>query len=521
VESLTANYPYSYGYDSAGNKILTLDIKNPERVVKYKIEMQVSTLRGNCEKVSGDEWLKPTELALSTDPAIKDKAEMITLGIKDDTSKIFELAKWVSENIKYDLRYEDVYSDAKTVLLNKAGTCDEFSVLLLSFARALGYPSAIMSGYAYGTTDSKADFQPHSWVAIGDSGCWDPTWGEGGFMDATHIVYGKYPDTTWVDVAVSYKTSNNVSAEMSKMEVKIQMYSRKESPLVSFSATPLALSISKGYEVIKINLVSDKCILTKVKSVGCTMGDKPLFSDVLTSGTVKVCGATNFFTIFKAPEDLRSDIIYKCPIVTSVAAAGLNTTEVVIDPSSEYSDAAINVDASSVYPGEEVHAKAKSQFIFTNIGYSGFDELTIPAPSSSFTIWSYKNGGLSSVDVNVVKYKPIEVEVNMNDSVKLGSELPISICITNKLSKEQEVRVEFRNFTETKTLKDKACFDLTFKPESKDDRIVNIKIFSDGYTTTVVKNVQIIEEKNFLEEIIEAISNFFSGIAEAIAKLFR
>ncbi|MBU5575023.1 MAG: transglutaminase-like domain-containing protein [Candidatus Aenigmarchaeota archaeon] len=517
IESLTANYQFQYGYDYLGNKIITIHIKDPDEVVNYKIVENLIVRRSNCDKLSDSKWTKPTELAISTDPLIKEKAEQLTLGISDDFSKIYELAKWTHENIEYSESYKDVNLNARDVFLNKKGTCDEYSILLLSFARALGYPSAIISGYAYGSINKGGlqDFQPHSWVQIGDTGCWDPTWAEGGFIDALHIPFGKYEDTRWVDVAVSFKAKENITAKISPMNVEIKILDYKKSSITSLESELLENSLNKGFAVIKNKIASNSCIMTKIKSVSCAINEKSLLENIRNEGIVKVCGKeAYFFSIFKIPDNLETNKFeYTCPILTVSYTGNENKNFLEIKSGAKYENAFINVNKNTAILGENIIVSAPGQFIFTDLGDYGTNSLNILSPSHDFKIWAYKNGGLAEVNISVVKYKPLDVEIILlNNTVKLGETINFKVKITNKLSTPQNVIVEFNNIKKSKTIDNLDYFDFNFTPSSIEDRIIQIKVSTSNYVTTSVNSINVIEEKNWLKEIIDAIIAFFKKI---------
>ncbi|MGB9614646.1 MAG: transglutaminase-like domain-containing protein, partial [Fervidobacterium sp.] len=83
---------------------------------------------------------------------------------------LYEMQKWVYQNIKYNASFTDVsinditYSNMPStwVLEKRTGVCDEFSNLFAAMSRAKGYPTRIILGYAY--VDKK--WIPHAWTEV-------------------------------------------------------------------------------------------------------------------------------------------------------------------------------------------------------------------------------------------------------------------------------------------------------------------------------------------------------------------
>ncbi|MFW6286165.1 MAG: transglutaminase-like domain-containing protein [Nanoarchaeota archaeon] len=132
---------------------------------------------------------------------IKNQASLLAQG-QDDTFIIAsKIAKWIIEDIEYDLTTIALNPNQKSseVFESKKGVCKEISNLYISMLRSLGIPSRIVTGYAYSESEDIVDFVGshwggHAWVEvlIGDE--WVPfdlTYNQYGFVDASHIVLDK------------------------------------------------------------------------------------------------------------------------------------------------------------------------------------------------------------------------------------------------------------------------------------------------------------------------------------------
>jgi len=115
------------------------------------------------------------------------KASEITRGSRSTLEAGLKLARWVHDNIEYDLFYGETIKKATWVFENLKGVCDEYANLFVSMARSLGIPTRFVSGVAY--TNLQNNFGPHAWAEF-YAGKWilvDLTFGQYGTIDASHV----------------------------------------------------------------------------------------------------------------------------------------------------------------------------------------------------------------------------------------------------------------------------------------------------------------------------------------------
>ncbi len=123
---------------------------------------------------------------------------------------IQNLVNWVHSMVHYDVSYWGKVVPAKEVFHSRRGVCVEYTHLLISLARSLGFDTRYISGYVYGNA-----WQPHAWAEIGIPGYgWlpaDATFGQVGMLDGTHLAIIKGTDQSSVyDVLLS---DNNATIE--------------------------------------------------------------------------------------------------------------------------------------------------------------------------------------------------------------------------------------------------------------------------------------------------------------------
>jgi len=136
--------------------------------------------------------LSSTNLTAWT-PGIEAAAE----GQADNSSTlgtITNLTNFVHDYITYNVSYFGAVLPADEVFVNRQGVCVEYSHLLISMARRLGLQTRFVSGYVNGGA-----WQPHAWVEITVPGYGrplsvDPTFGEVGELDNSHVAMGTGAD---------------------------------------------------------------------------------------------------------------------------------------------------------------------------------------------------------------------------------------------------------------------------------------------------------------------------------------
>ena len=93
-----------------------------------------------------EKYLKPTEFFNFDNRKVREKALEITNGLETDKEKAVALFYWVRDKIKYNMMsfYMLKYNfKASVTLRRKYGFCVSKSLLLSSFARAVGIPARI------------------------------------------------------------------------------------------------------------------------------------------------------------------------------------------------------------------------------------------------------------------------------------------------------------------------------------------------------------------------------------------
>ena len=109
--------------------------------------------------------LQPTLLIQSDSPLLQEQAATIVGEEHDALRAATLISSWVYQNL--DKRPTLSVPNALTVYTQRAGDCNEHSVLFAALARAAGIPTRITSGLLY----TKGRFFYHAWNEV-DVGEW-------------------------------------------------------------------------------------------------------------------------------------------------------------------------------------------------------------------------------------------------------------------------------------------------------------------------------------------------------------
>jgi transglutaminase-like putative cysteine protease len=210
-------------------------------------------------------YLLASEIIDSNHPDIVNRATQLASGESDLYRLMHKIAKWVLENVEYDLDPELVYSSQKAswTLQNKRAVCDEMSTLFIALCRAVGIPARFVSGVAY-TDDPRFEtgWGPHAWAEVyfPEKG-WVPvdvTYGQLGDVDLTHIELRKGPDVTASSLSYSWY-GGDVAAEPIDIDVALVSTSGEKPAPISIKAKMTEPKVGFGsYNLLEIEMTNLK-----------------------------------------------------------------------------------------------------------------------------------------------------------------------------------------------------------------------------------------------------------------------
>ena len=502
---------YKFVFDKFGNKILNINWKNPSKDINFSVKSIVSVNRRySTEKKTYSEFLKPTTLVQSTD---SDIADIASKARGSDFERVAYLSKWINENIKYNTVYSDVNIPAKDILRLKIGVCKEFSNLLVSFLRNLGYYSAVAVGYVHpGKIYTGVNFLPHGWIeTYNEEGILsDPTWGEVGYLDATHIKFATFPDSSWTFSSIYSTGFGNFIVNLKNSNVSIKLLSSEERSLLSFTSKLLENNLWKGYAVLKTDISANECLLTKFDIKSCSSDEGEFLEKVNKENITYFCNEKSIFTIFKIP-DLKANMRYNCPIAVLVYGGEQKNIPLTLSLGEQYYTE-LTVDKTTVSPHEGLTAQAPNSYIFTDNGDYGSDFLEIFSQYYDFNVYSYNKGALDQQRISVVAIKPLEALLIVNETAYVGKDLLITVQIKSLTNYSQMVTIKFKEQVQREYLKDLKNFTFNFTPQNKNDNLIQVIVSTSDFSTSLSKQITVIEEKSS----IDIVANIFEVIFKAI-----
>jgi hypothetical protein len=503
---------YNFVYDKYGNKLLKIKWKNPPEKVTFNVYSIVNVKRRTItDKKILKEFIEPTDLVQSADPEI---VELASNARGNDFEKISYLAKWIGENIEYDKVFSDVNLSAKEILKVRKGVCKEFSNLLVSFLRDLGYYSAVAVGYVHpGRVYEMYEFQPHGWTEVyADNGIVaDPVWSEVGYLDATHIKFATLPDSSWTFTSVNANGIGNIKIKLNDVDTELKILDFKEEPIIDVTSSLLTNNIWSNYSVLRTDLKADGCFLTKIEYKSCVdEKGKDFLTPIYTQNIVYFCNEKSVFSIFKIPElDPRKN--YKCDIKVFPYAGKETSAQLVLNPKG-YGYSKLVVEKSVLRPGEKFLVTARNSHIFTDYGEYGYEKAEFTAPNYDFTVYSYNAGYLDQKNISVVLKKPIEVYLDVNETASAGEPVLVKVKVLNLVNETQDIKIIFRKESVSETLIDSKDITFNFTPQSINDNLVQVFVNTPDFSTSVSKTITVVEQKNVLENIFQPIIDFFNWL---------
>jgi len=505
---------YKFIYDKFGNKLLNINWEKQANDINFKIKFIISVNRRySVEKKTNQEFLKPTSLVQSTDSEI---ANIASNARGTDFEKIAYLSKWINENIRYNTVYSDINIPAKEILDVRVGVCKEFSNLLVSFLRNLGYYSAVDVGYVHpGKIYTSGNFQPHGWTEVysNEGIISDPTWGEVGYLDATHIKFATFPDSSWTFSSIYSIGYGDFRVILKDTNVSVNLLNYEESPILSFRSEFIEDKVWEGYAVLKTDLTADRCLLTRMDIRSCSSDGEEFLQKITRENITYFCNKKSVFTIFKIP-DLQKNMIYNCPV--GVLVYGGDQKNIPLSLSNkELGTTKLTVDKNTASPKEVITVSAADSYIFSSNGDYGSERLEITAPYNDFKVYSYKNGALDQRSISIILNNPLNISLTSNDTFYVGKTYAIIVNVKNLLETSQDIAVNFRGQIKKDRISDLKTFSFNFTPQNGDDNLIQIVVSTSDFSTTLSKQVTVMEEKgveNIVNGLFQAIVNFFKWL---------
>lgn len=285
------------------------DTKTNFKHITSKIDFPI---KGNLDEFKS--YLKSSETVTSNDPKIIQKANELAQGEDDLFKVVHKLGMWTKQNINYSLETltAEVSQNASWVLENKFGVCDELTSLFVAMLRSLNIPARFVTGQSY--TNLINDFGNHAWAEVYFPGygwvAFDPTYGQLGYVDASHIKMKISLDVKDSDINYGW-LSKNINVDSSGLDVKSKI---KEKGNLFKEDIELKLELLKkdvgpgSYVPIKIDV---KNLNNYYLPISIYINKAPVkVKDYLHELLLKPNEEKSTFFIIQVPKDLEPNFIY-------------------------------------------------------------------------------------------------------------------------------------------------------------------------------------------------------------------
>jgi hypothetical protein len=542
VKSVTGPDRYYITEDQWGNKVLSLYWEIPELKEKhyYKVvsDVQVLDAKAPAENLK----FPATDYTRST-PQIAQTAYETGYGL-DDLQRIFRLTEWVYENVKYDNEAKSFMQTASWTFQNRRGACDEFSNLLISMLRGLGYSPRYVMGYAY-----SENWGQHGWVEVDYQGktlSLDPTWLESP-VDSTHIKVAELPDSN-LSEHVEVK-GGQITIDWNKDEPEVKVISHKEAPkiIVTASLTP-ENSTSDSYSLLTTQFTSvPECILTTINVKSCTMQSAASFLSIPKSReTLAFCDSQKEQWFLKTPQT-ESSMVYTCPVI--IYGGGAEKTVAVTISADARKELSTRASSQNVFtPGQVFEVESVTE----NSGHSTEDatvyvffqglvqnkDFTLKPGESASIKWSLKapakpgdyeimvfssSGELATRNITVVSQRHAQIgNISAPGKAFAGEALNINITVKALTGFSGVLKTAADDYADTKWVSlapsESKTFWFSYTPQSPGQRTVSVTLLSDNqqYEDGWWGSIQVEGQKSWWDDMMDWLEGIVDSILSAL-----
>ncbi len=542
---------HEYIFDAYGNKKVLIKWKQPSGIVSYKITTNVKntakkfTLDSVVASQGESHYLQATKSIV-----IDDNIRKFAFPYDKSWQRVADMTTDVYKLLEYDLSMVGQRKSSDWVLQNKKGVCVEHANLLAAMLRAAGIPTRYITGYAYSVVDDR--LIGHTWVEVlASDGGWipfDPTWLEGGYLDATHIKTANLPDDAQEDVLTYYGTGTITwkrgsvgsvagSAAGDLYSDTINILDAKRSVITSLDIENSDSIPFNGAAFIKANIASDTCLISNIKISSCVDANKKSVFNVADPEQI----------IFSCKDDsVRSSELvwfleessqqggtgaerlpYSCPITVFDQLGSEETVQIDVDGYDPQKNLFISgPEVVGVNERFTLRSSEDFNFVFYSPAFGAHDfpewDLAINKPGKyNFSLWS--DGSLATKTVSVVEKKEFEISLDAPKNATVNSPIIVSVTVKNLLdAKSLTIRLDFETIhekfislgnNEQKTI----FFNVT--SSSAGQRQISASAIGNSIATTS-KTIQIYNPSTASSNPFQFIIDFFAAIAGFFSNLF-
>ncbi|MBN2330234.1 MAG: transglutaminase family protein [Candidatus Aenigmarchaeota archaeon] len=554
VTKVLGAHSYRMGQDEFGNAQIVLEWENPplDADIDYLVETRVEVDERSSRQVRD---FPTTDLTRPSVGIIED-AYGIGEG-QTGVERLLAVGAWVNDHITYDSSYEQETLSARWVHENKKGVCDEFANLFLSMARALGYKSWYVAGYAFlgGRQADANSFGAHAWAEArfeGRTYSIDPTWAESP-VDATHIAMARLPDSNFTELTEA--KNRGVAIDWVKEETIVQLREFSESPRIRMDVQIVPDSAQSGKNVLLMaDLLADGCVLSVASLGSCISSDagEPLLDIKEPKRPVFFCGSDlELWTASVSP--VPAGMMYTCPLV---AASGGARSRPVVSLKNEVGLATPEIGVSTqkvLTPGQSLDAwvtvrnpgfGSMALRMFAMLGDQILEEgIDLPGKGTASVLFELKaprkpgdhdltifssSGDMATEALTVISERQLKItEIDIPVKVMLGESKDINITLHNFGGPETgrlEVSIGDHEEIRDIDLEENGTYTASFSysPATQGEKEASITLLDSegGYQDAWVGRIEASEAASFKEGISNHLEDFIAWLIASISSLF-
>ncbi len=513
---------WEYTTDASGNRMIRVHFRNLNKPEPYSITQIVKTdaqrLPASTTIDSDEKYVKESSGAqITTD--ISSAAYPFERTLKG----VAEMTSWVHDYVEYDKSIFGANRPSDWVFANKRGVCVEFSNLLAAMLRSKGIPTRYANGYAYSQDDGM--LIGHTWVEVLSGGRWvgfDPTWLEGGFIDATHIRTSSSIDGVEKET-LTYLGNGDVQWNKNPEYAELLEYKTANDTVISVDAPQNIPLTGGGY--IKATVSYQGCRMAQLSVSPCTDGSRKML-EILGHADSWVCDSASAYWAFT--NSLAKGYTYSCPVVV-YDQSGFEA-EKTISISGTASGAAPYIngpDSAGVNQPFSMQSGTGSLLFSTELGESPSNPwaLTIIKPGT-YNFYAYANGRIAHKAVEVKAEQEFELSASAPQSVNQSDRFSVGAVVRNvgQKAKAATIKAVFGNQTEERAASLAAgqlqSFNFSFVAYEAGIIRYSVSASADsltGYSGSIEVVPAPEKPKGIVDLILDAIKGFFGWLESLFA----
>ena len=281
------------------------------------------------------QYIEPTKKIDITNDIIEQASELVE-GEDDLFQVVFKLASWTKENIEYNLNTTTAEASQKAswVLENKYGVCDELTNLFIAMTRSLGIPARFVSGISYSNSELFEDaWGLHGWAEVYFPGygwvSFDPTYGQYGYLDATHIKLRDSLDSDKSSSRFEWQTINvDLEPGQLDLDVNIRDQGNNIPKLINIEVVPLSSKVGfSSYNLIEAKLKNNQDYYLAFELIISKPKEVDVIDNKIKYVLLKPKEEKSVFWIVQVDNDLSWRYIYTFPteIISSLGHSDEDT----------------------------------------------------------------------------------------------------------------------------------------------------------------------------------------------------